>query len=66
MLQVELSSRELEIVHGIIAGKTSSEIAWELSLSVETVKWYRKKLLHKYEARNSAALISVLKEYGEI
>lgn len=57
-----LTDRELTIVKGVIDGKTTSEIAADLFLSVETVKWYRKRLLHEFEAKNFAALVAILKE----
>lgn len=57
-----LTNREKIIVKEVIAGKTSREIAEDLCLSIETVKWYRKRLLHQFEAKNFAALVSILKE----
>ena len=57
-----LTERERIIVQGVIDGKTTSEIAANLYLSPETVKWYRKRLLHEFEAKNFAALVAILNE----
>ncbi len=59
-----LTSRENEILALISQGYTSSEIADRLYLSLPTIKWYRKKLLEKFEASNMAELVSKAKERG--
>ena len=61
---MKLNDRELEIVRQIAAGKTTAEIAANLSLSPETIKWYRKKLLAKFEAGNSAMMVKMASEAG--
>ena len=61
---MKLNDRELEIVRQIAAGKTTAEIAANLSLSPETIKWYRKKLLAKFEACNSAMMVKMASEAG--
>ena len=38
-------------------GKSKSQIAEDLGLSPETVKWYRKQLLVKFSATTSAELV---------
>jgi len=45
---------------------TSPQIAEKLFLSIATIKWYRKKLLQKFEVANTAELISKAKEKGLI
>jgi DNA-binding CsgD family transcriptional regulator len=52
-----LNDRETEILRLIGEGRTSAQIAAALSLSAETIKWYRKKLLVKFDAENTAVLI---------
>ncbi len=47
MLHNKLSDREFQVLRLIGAGKTVSEIAKELSLSVQTVSTYRAHILEK-------------------
>lgn len=54
-----LTERELEILRLVAQGYTSPQIADELSLSAETIKWYRKRLLSKFEADNTAEMIKI-------
>lgn len=54
-----LTERELEILRLVAHGLTSPEIADRLSLSPETIKWYRKRLLSKFEADNTAEMIKL-------
>ena len=61
-----LNDREQNILRLIASGCTNPQIAEEIFLSPETVKWYRKKLLIKFDAANSAELISKAKEAGLI
>ncbi|HXD94798.1 MAG TPA: response regulator transcription factor [Bacteroidia bacterium] len=51
-----ISDRELEVLKLIAAGKTVSEIAVELSLSVATISTYRSRLLEKMNLKNNAEL----------
>ena len=51
-----LSNREFVVLRMIASGKTVSEIALELSLSVKTVSTYRTRILEKMGMRNSAEL----------
>ena len=60
----ELSPREREILDLLAKGYTTQQIAEALSLSAETIKWYRHKLLEKFDAANVAELISNAKETG--
>ncbi len=57
MANPNLNDREMEILRLIGEGCTSAQIAATLSLSSETIKWYRKKLLVKFDADNTAVLI---------
>ena len=61
-----LNDREQNILRLIASGCTNPQIAEEIFLSPETIKWYRKKLLIKFDAANSAELISKAKEAGLI
>lgn len=60
----ELSEREKEILDLVAKGYTTQQIADALHLSYETIRWYRKKLLVKFDVSNAAELISLAKEYG--
>jgi DNA-binding NarL/FixJ family response regulator len=51
-----LSDREYQTLTMIASGKTVSEIARELSLSVKTVSEYRSRLLSKMKLKTSAEL----------
>jgi DNA-binding NarL/FixJ family response regulator len=52
----DLSDREYQTLTMIASGKTVSEIARELSLSVKTVSEYRSRLLSKMKLKTSAEL----------
>ncbi len=52
-----LSDRELQVLELIAKGKTVSEIAKEVSLSVNTVSTYRSRILQKMNLKNNAALV---------
>ena len=56
---IRLSARETELLALIVQGYTSPETAEKMSLSVETIKTYRKNLITKLGARNSAALVRI-------
>lgn len=51
-----ISDRELQVLKLIASGKTVSEIADELSLSVTTISTYRHRLLEKMNLKNNAEL----------
>ena len=59
-----LTAREAEILRLIASGMTSPQMADKIFLSLATIKWYRKRLLEKFEASNTAELISKAKEKG--
>jgi len=52
-----LSNREYQIMCLIASGKTVSEAARELSLSVKTVSTYRARILEKLQLKNNAELM---------
>lgn len=51
-----LSDREYETLRLMASGKTLTEIAVEMSLSVKTVSVYRARLLEKMQLKNNAEL----------
>ncbi len=62
----ELTGREKEILDLLAKGYTAVQIADALHLSAETIKWYRKKLLVKFDVSNTPELIASAKEAGII
>ena len=52
-----LSDREFQILRLLASGKTVSEIADELSLSVKTISTYRSRILGKMKMKNNAELM---------
>ena len=62
----QLSAREKEILDLLSKGYTAPDIAQALGLSHETIRWYRKKLIAKFDVSNTAELISLAKESGLI
>ncbi len=54
---LDLSERELEVLHLICESLTNDQIADKLNLSFETVKWHRANILSKTECTNTAGLV---------
>ena len=52
-----LSDREYDVMSRIASGKTVTEIADELSLSVKTISTYRTRVLEKLGVKNSAEIV---------
>ena len=52
-----LTDREFQIFRLLASGKTVSQVASELSLSVKTISTHRGKVLHKLGLRNNAELM---------
>jgi two-component system, NarL family, invasion response regulator UvrY len=55
--QDHLSLREHQVMLMLVSGKTLSEIAEELTLSVKTVSTYRTRILEKLNLKNNSELI---------
>lgn len=55
-IQEKLSDREFQVMCMIASGKTTKEIADELSLSVKTVNTYRSRVLEKMRMKSNAEL----------
>ena len=51
-----LTSRECEMLERILAGDASARIAKELWISLATVEWHTKRLLHKTDSLNRTQL----------
>jgi len=55
----KLSSRELEVLKGLIDGRPNKQIAHELSLSPRTVEIYRANLMDKLEVRSLSEALRI-------
>lgn len=64
MLYHSLSDREYQLACMMAAGKTLTEIARELSLSVKTVSTYRARVLEKLHLKNTADIINYCIQNG--
>jgi DNA-binding NarL/FixJ family response regulator len=60
----KLSDREFQVFSFIASGRTVTEIAEELSLSVKTVSTYRSRVLEKMNMRRNAELTRYALENG--
>ena len=60
----DLSDRELEIVNLLKKGKSSKEIAADLSISIKTVEVHRYNILKKLNIKNTVELINYISQYG--
>lgn len=56
---VWLTDRERELLKLVSEGYTNAEIANKIFLSPETVRGYRKNLLYKLDAKNTAMLVKI-------
>jgi len=61
-----ITRREKEVLGLIAGGLTNAEIAAQLFISVPTVNTHRKSLLEKFDAKNTAILISKATKQGII
>lgn len=55
---MNLNDREIDILKMLADGKDSKYMAEKLSLSLETVYWYRKRLRVKFNTNSTTAMIS--------
>lgn len=60
----ELTPRQLDIAKCVAKGKTSKEIANELSIALRTVENHRSDILKKLHLRNTTELVVYAKEQG--
>jgi two-component system, NarL family, invasion response regulator UvrY len=63
-IQELISDREYQVLCLIASGKTVSQIAEELSLSVPTISTYRARILQKMNLKNNAQLTHFAIEQG--
>lgn len=63
-LALKLTSRELQVLEKLCAGKTNAEIAQELAIQEPTVKLQLKTLCRKIGADNGGQAVAIAKESG--
>ncbi|MEO8151397.1 MAG: response regulator transcription factor [Bacteroidia bacterium] len=63
-LHDQLSDREMQVLLLIASGKTVSEIANEISLSVNTISTYRTRILEKHSLNNNAEITRYAFDHG--
>jgi DNA-binding NarL/FixJ family response regulator len=63
-LHERLSDREYQVMCLLAAGKTVSEIASQLSLSIKTVSTYRVRILEKLRLHNTAEIVRYAIQQG--
>ena len=65
-LSVALTARETQVLAMVVAGRTRSEIARELSVSTETIKTHRRNLMDKLQVHSTAELTRKARELNLI
>ena len=55
--KVSIKEKEVQILQMIAEGKTSPQIAQAMCLSLNTIKWYRKKLKAKFETNGTIQMV---------
>lgn len=63
-LHNRLSDREFEVFRKIVAGRSVTDIANELKLSVKTISTHKARILEKMEISNQADLVRYAVEHG--
>jgi DNA-binding NarL/FixJ family response regulator len=63
-LHEKLSRRELQVLHLLVSGRSLKEIAWDLSLDVNTVRTFRVRLLEKLRLKCDVDLVHYALEHG--
>jgi DNA-binding NarL/FixJ family response regulator len=63
-LHEALSDREFQVMCLIASGKTTTEIAQKLNLSVKTISTYRARILEKMKMKSNAELTHYAIQYG--
>jgi ATP/maltotriose-dependent transcriptional regulator MalT len=62
--RLHLSEREIEIIHFIVAGLSTQEIAQRIIITKNTAKWHIKNIYSKLHVHNRAQLIARVHESG--
>ena len=62
--EVKLTVQEQKVLALMAEGKLCSEMAEELGLTEQTIKWYRMRLRAKFKASTSSAVIRQTMKQG--
>ena len=62
-LHERLSDREYQVMVALSSGRTVSEIAADISLSVKSISTYRSRILEKLELKNTAEIVRYALEH---
>ena len=52
-----LTAREREVLEGLVKGRLNKQIAGDLGVAIQTVKWHRAHLMERMQARTVAELM---------
>ena len=55
--EVNITTREVEVLNLLRRGLSSREIAEQMQISFNTVETHRKKMLRKFKAKNTVEMI---------
>ncbi len=58
-ISIKLTPQETKLIRLLQIGKTSKEVAYEMQLTVKTVRTYRERLLRKTKTRNVVELLNI-------
>lgn len=56
----QLTRREREVLDGVVSGMLNKQIAWQLGISLKTVKLHRGRMMQKMNVRNVADLVRLV------
>ena len=59
-----LSKREREVLHAVTAGKLNKQIAAELGIAEQTVKFHRSRIMERTQAKTTAELMAMAGTLG--
>jgi FixJ family two-component response regulator len=59
-----LTAREREVLAAVTAGKRSKQIAYDLGIVEQTVKFHRARIMERMQAANVAELVSMASRLG--
>ncbi len=62
--EVKVTSQEKKVLELMAAGKTCNQMAEDMGLTVQTIKWYRMRLREKFNAATSSELIHKAGAHG--
>jgi LuxR family maltose regulon positive regulatory protein len=63
-LEEALNAREIQVLRHFSAGLTNAEVAQEMFLSVNTIKWYAKKIYRKLNVHRRAQAVARARDLG--